>query len=86
MHGAHMKTTVDIASNILRQSKDLARRDGVTLRSLIEQGLEMVIAERMHARRASVEPVVFGGDGLTPEFQEADWSRIRDAAYGERGV
>ena len=80
-----MKTTIDIASNILKRSKDLARTEDATLRSLVEEGLELVLAERHERRRARVRPVTFRGRGLTPRFRRASWARIRDAAYEERG-
>ncbi len=79
-----MKTTVDIASNILTQAKDLAREEETTLRQLVQEGLELVIRQHT-ARRTRVRPVTFGGKGLSPEFRDADWSKIRDAAYRGRG-
>lgn len=81
-----MKTTIDIASNILAQSKELARRDDVTLRSLVEEGLELVLERRRASRRETVRPVVFRGRGLTPQYRKASWARIREAAYEGRGA
>ncbi|MCP5109772.1 MAG: DUF2191 domain-containing protein [bacterium] len=79
-----MKTTVDIASNILTQAKDLAHKEETTLRQLVQEGLELVIRQRA-ARRSRVRPVTFGGKGLSAEFRGAGWSTIRDAAYRGRG-
>ncbi len=76
-----MKTTVDIASSILSRSKELARRENATLRSLVEEGLELVLAERQVRRKNPVKPVTFRGRGLTPQYRNASWDRIRDAAY-----
>jgi hypothetical protein len=80
-----MKTTIDIASNILKRSKELARRENLTLRELVEEGLECVLAERGRRRKTKVKPVTFRGRGLTPEYRNASWSRLRDAAYEGRG-
>ena len=34
-------------------------------------------------RAGKIKPVTFQGNGLTPEFQNVDQSKIRDAAYGD---
>jgi hypothetical protein len=34
-----MKTTVEISDSLLREARKLARREGTTLRALVEQGL-----------------------------------------------
>jgi hypothetical protein len=81
-----MKTTVDIASNILSRSKELARRDHTTLRELMHEGLELVLERREAPPRATVKPVTFRGQGLAPQFRDARWSRLRDAAYEGLGL
>ncbi len=80
-----MKTTIDIASNILECSREAAREDHTTLRELVEEGLELVLAQREARRRVAIRPVTFRGRGLAAEFRRASWSRIRDAAYEGRG-
>ena len=77
-----MKTTIDIASNILSRSKSLAREQKVTLRALVEEGLELVLQKRQAGRQAAVKPVTFKGEGLSPAYKGASWERIREAAYG----
>jgi hypothetical protein len=81
-----MKTTVDIASNTLRRSKQLASQEHVTLRELVEEGLELVLAEHEKRRRVPTQPITFRGRGLAPQFRRARWSQIRDAAYEGRGA
>lgn len=77
-----MKTTIDIADPLFAAARAEARRRGVTLRALVEEGLTKVLAgpERTGAgfvlRDASV-----GGHGLQPSFRAAGWDAIRDAAY-----
>ena len=81
-----MKTTVDIADSLLAQAKELAREQRVTLRSLIEEGLRKVIEERYRRGPTKVRPVTFRGQGLSEEFKDASWQRIREAAYEGRGT
>lgn len=77
-----MKTTLEISDHLLRRAKALARRRGTTLRGLAEEGLRRVLDEAEAATRTAVRPVVVRGDGLAPEFQDASWKQVRDAAYG----
>ncbi len=81
-----MRRTIGIASSILNRSRDLARREHVTLRALVEEGLELVLAERQTRRKAPIKPVTFRGRGLSPQFQRASWARIRDASYERCGA
>ena len=75
----HMKTTIEIADNILLRAKARAREKKITLRSLIEESLTATLDEVLPATR--VKPVVFKGKGLSREFEGASWSQIRDEVY-----
>ncbi len=78
----HMKTTVDIADDLLLRAKKEAEASHTTLRSLIEEGLREVLSRRSALKRKTVTPVVFRGRGLQPEFRGKGWDGIRDAIYG----
>lgn len=80
-----MKTTIDIADSLLRRVKAAARRENTTLKSLTEEGLELALARRASRSRPAIEPVVFGGNGLSPEFRGRSWSDIRDEIYKGSG-
>ena len=85
-----MKTTIDIANGragpVLRKARKLAARDGTTLRALVEQGLRRVLDEweRKHGFRLR-DASVKGGSGLSPEFVEGGWEKMREAIYEGRG-
>lgn len=82
-----MKTTVEISDALLDDAKRLAAREGTTLRQLIEDGLRRVLAERKAKRdRFRLRDASFGGKGLTPEFREAGWEKIRDEIYDGHGA
>jgi hypothetical protein len=63
-----MKTTLDIADPLLDQVRKIAARDGETLRSLVEQGLRKVVAERSaKGKPFKLRDGSFKGNGLRPE-------------------
>lgn len=80
----HMKTTIDLPDELLLAAQQIARDEGTTLRSVVESGLRAVIARHRSARRFELPDASVTGRGLQPEFADADWSRIRQASYGDR--
>ncbi len=75
----HMKTTIEIADGLLLRAKARAREKHITLRSLIEESLAATLDQPVRA--AQVKPVTFKGNGLSREFEDASWNKIRDAIY-----
>lgn len=84
--GTHMKTTIELSDNLLRQAKAVARREGVTLRALIETGLRTLLQERKTKQPFELRDASFGGQGLQPEFRGERWDDLRDAIYEGRGA
>lgn len=82
-----MKTTIELPDDLLERGKAVARRENSTLKALIEEGLRLALRERARASRrtAPFEVRPFEGDGLTPEFSDAGWERIRNEIYRDRG-
>ena len=80
-----MKTTVEIADPLLRDARNLAAKQGVTLRTLIERGLHRVISEAKGGAPFKLRRASFKGKGLQPEFEGASWEQLRQAAYENRG-
>jgi hypothetical protein len=80
-----MKTTVDIADNLLERARKLAAREGKTIKALVEEGLRKVLAERKRGKEFQLRKATFKGEGLQPEAAGASWERRREMAYGERG-
>lgn len=78
----HMKTTVDIADDLLLRAKKEAEASRTTLRSLIEEGLREVLSRKSRSAHQAVTPVTFRGRGLQPEFRGQGWDQIRDSIYG----
>ncbi|MDJ0952636.1 MAG: DUF2191 domain-containing protein [Acidimicrobiia bacterium] len=78
-----MKTTVEIADELLKRAKQAALDRETTLRDLIERGLRRELDEperEFRLRDASV-----GGAGTQPGIDEGDWRTIAELAYEGRG-
>jgi hypothetical protein len=83
--GAHiMKTTIEIADDLFEKARRVARKEKTTFRSLTEQGLRLVLKEKQtKTARWRWKPATFRGDGLTDEFKNASWDKIRDEIFGD---
>jgi len=80
-----MKTTIEMPDELLARARQVAQRDGATLKALLEEGLHLALRARAQKRAAVLRVQPFRGDGLTPEFQQAGWERLRDEIYRDRG-
>ena len=84
-----MKTTVEIHDALLLRAKRHARKNGTTLRSVIEAGL------RRTTRRTLDEPEaqkpyewqdLSVGDPSDPwPLEDYSWPELRELIYGDRG-
>jgi len=72
-----VKTTVDIADDLLKRSQQLAKREGSTLRAVL------VLKDRRTPGSRAFRFPTFGKGGLNAEFREADWEKIRTTIYSE---
>lgn len=81
----NMKTTIDIPDTLMERCKKVIGQQHVTFRSLVEEGLDRVLEERLARKPFKLKPVPFRGGGFHPGFDEATWERIREAAYEGRG-
>lgn len=82
--GCRMKTTIEISDELSRKAREFAARRNMTFRAVVEQGLRQVLAgdevSSFELRDASVD-----GRGLQDQFRDADWSKMREAAYEGHG-
>jgi hypothetical protein len=79
-----MKTTVDLPDALVREAQDVARAEGTTLRTLVEDGLRVALERRRAGSRFRLPDASVDGNGLRPEFRDASWDDIRAAIYGDR--
>ena len=80
-----VKTTVDIADDLARKAKAHAAANDTTLRTLIERGLRMAMQADGQRERFVLRDASVGGHGLQSDYRDADWARLRAAAYEDRG-
>lgn len=85
--GTHMKTTIELNDTLLQAAKDIAARQGTTLRGVFEAALRSYLQSQSGSQRApyQLRRHTFSGNGLRPEAAEAGWERIRDLSYEGRG-
>ena len=81
----HMKTTVEISDPVLDEAKEAARREGSSLRALVEEGLRLALDKRDSGRSFRLRDAGVGGRGLRRGLQGASWDEIRNLAYRGRG-
>lgn len=82
----HMKTTVEISDALLEAAKEIAAREGTTLRELIETGLRQSLADRKKPGRFKLRNATFGGKGLQEPLRGSSWNRLREMGYEGRGT
>jgi hypothetical protein len=77
-----MKTSFDISEPLLRDVKELAKQRGTTTKSLVEEALIKLLAEaRTTTTSFTLRDVRYGSGGMTVEFANSGWERIRDEIY-----
>ena len=86
--GSHiMKTTVEIADDLFAHAQRIARQKNTTFRALTEQGLRLVLkqheAKPLHWKW---KPIIVGGQGMSDDFENGGWEKIRDEIYRGRGA
>ncbi len=81
-----MKTTMEISDPLLRQARELAAREGVTLRALVERGLRHLVTQKEREAPFKLRRVSFKGQGRQPELSESSWETLRDLVYKDRGA
>lgn len=80
-----MKTTIEISDPLLERARKLAAREGLTLRALVERGLQRVLAERKQTKPFRLRKASVPGKGLQPAARNESWEELRERAYEGRG-
>lgn len=83
--GTHMKTTLDIVDPLLEQARAIARRDGITVRALVERGLQLALDERSRGTPFQLSDLSVAGKGLQPDVAKLSWDQLRAISYEDSG-
>lgn len=78
----HMKTTIDIADELLDRARERARTEKKTLKDIVEEALRRQLAVKKPASPFRYRPCTVKGNGLQPGVTEGDWERVRELIYG----
>lgn len=79
-----MKTTIEISDPLLKAARQAAKRDGTTVRALVEHGLRLALAERRRTGPFKLRDASVDGHGLQPGMDGLSWEAQRALAYGDR--
>ena len=80
-----LKTTIEIADDLVKTAKAYAAQENITLRALIERGLRLALRSDSQSRRFALRDASVEGRGLKALFNDADWARVRASIYEGRG-
>lgn len=80
-----MKTTIEIADPLLRAARQVARREGTTVRALVEQGLRLALEQRGQMPEFRIRDASVDGRGLQAGAEDLSWDELRALTYGDRG-
>jgi uncharacterized protein YacL len=84
---SHMKTTVVIPDALLAEVQKIATKNKTTLRALMQEGLQHIVEREQKAKKQfKLKDMSVDGNGLTPEFQSAGWSKLIELSYEDRGA
>ncbi len=79
-----MKTTVEIPDALLDRARRHARRSGRPVRSLIEEGLRLVLEAESGGQRYRLPDRSVGKKGATNPLEALSWQDLRAEIYGGR--
>jgi Arc/MetJ family transcription regulator len=77
--GTHMKTTIEIADDVLARARREARREGKTLREVVDEALRQRLAQSPARPAFRLKKHPFKGEGL--QAGAGDWDTVRDLIY-----
>ena len=79
-----VKTTIEVADELLVRAKRHARKTGKPLRALVEEGLRRVLEPAPPAKRYVLADASVGTEGDPDPLASLSWPELRDEIYGGR--
>ena len=79
-----MKTTVEIQDQLFVRAQRKARREGRSMRSIIEEGLRLALDAESVAEPYRLPDLSVGEPGAADPLESMSWAELRDEIYGGR--
>lgn len=79
-----MKTTIDIADDLIERARVVQKRDEVTLRSLVEEGLRLVLDRQERSRKPFRLKIPVCGEPWKPGMPDIDVNALIAEGYEQR--
>ncbi len=79
-----MKTTIDIADDLLERARVHARRTGQPVRALVEEGLRLALDQAPPPRPYRLSDLSVGNPEAKNPLETMSWQDLRDEIYGGR--
>lgn len=70
---------------MFNELRELAHQERRTMKSLIEEGVRLILAKRRRPSKFQLKRATFKGDGLQSHLDGARWDQIREQSYEGRG-
>jgi len=77
-----VKTTIDIKDELLIRAKKLAKRSGIPLRAVIEDGLRLSLARESDSPRYELPDCSVGDPNANDPLELLSWQDLRSEIYG----
>ena len=77
-----MKTTIDIHDELLSRAKRHARRAGIPLRAVVEEGLRLVLHPRQPPNRYRLPDLSVGDPNCDDPLEAYGWQDLTEIIYG----
>jgi len=81
-----MKTTIDIHDELLARAKHHARKKGCSLRSVVEEGLRLVLSTPAARSRYRLPDLSVGDPAGPDPLETYSWQDLREMIYGNPGM
>jgi hypothetical protein len=78
---AHMKTTIEIADDLLARAKRQARKERKTLRAIVDDALRQRLDGPRPASAFTLKRHPMRGQGRSPLVPEGQWEVVRDLIH-----
>jgi hypothetical protein len=77
----HMKTTIEIADDVLSKARRVAAREKKTLRQIVDEALRERLARSGSPQPFRLRKHPFNGQGRQAGITEGDWQTVRELIY-----